>query len=85
MNINKWIGVITAVIGIGMLIGMLNSGMPTPVLKQPIEAYLGIAFSIGWLTGVPAWLAYVLAALVVVLLATVLYKLGSWVSRLLFK
>ena len=85
MNINRWIGVITAVIGIGVLIGMLNAGMPTPVLKQPIEAYLGIAFSIGWLTGVPVWLAYVLAALVVVLLATLLYKLGSWVSRLIFK
>lgn len=78
----KIVGILIAIIGIGAFIHMINVGMPTPIIRQPIEAYLGIAFTIGWLTGAPAWLAYLLGALVFVLIAAVCYKLGSGVYGL---
>ena len=82
MDNRKIAGSITAAIAIAGLITMLNRGMGTPIISWPLEAYLGIAFTIGWLTGVPAILAYVLGALIFILIAVVFYKLGSWVYRL---
>ena len=82
MDIRKIAGIITAIIGLGVLIGALNSGMPTPILQQPIEAYFGIVFSIAWITGAPIWLACILAAFVLVLIALAFYKLGSWIAKL---
>lgn len=85
MNNQKIAGAITAIIVVGFLITLLNRGMNTPIISWPLEAYLGVAFSIGWLTGVPAILAYLFAALVFMLIALVSYKLGSWVYRLATK
>lgn len=82
MNNQKIAGAITAITVVGFLITMLNRGMNTPTISWPLEAYLGVAFSIGWLTGVPAILAYLLAALVFMLIAAVFYKLGSWIYGL---
>ena len=85
MNNQKIAGAITAIIVVGFLITLLNRGMSTPIISWPLEAYLGVAFSIGWLTGVPAILAYLFAALVFMLIALIFYKLGSWVYRLATK
>lgn len=85
MNNQKIAGAITAIIVVGFLITLLNRGMNTPIISWPLEAYLGVAFSIGWLTGVPAILAYLFAALIFMLIALIFYKLGSWVYRLATK
>lgn len=85
MNNQRIAGAITAIIVVGFLITLLNRGMNTPIINWPLEAYLGVAFSIGWLTGVPAILAYLFAALVFMLIALIFYKLGSWVYRLATK
>ena len=80
----KLAGIITAVLGLCALIAFFNFGMDTPILSWPLEAYLGVAFTIGWSTGIPNFLAYLLAALIFVLIAVALYNLGSWVYGLLF-
>lgn len=82
MNNQKIAGAVTAIVVVAFLIAMLNRGMNTPIVSWPWEAYLGAAFTIGWLTGVPAILAYLLAALVFILIALVFYKLGSWLYQL---
>lgn len=77
MNNRKTAGIITAVVSMCALITVFNVGMSTPLISWPLEAYLGVAFTIGWLTHVPVWLAYLLSALVFVLIATACYKIGS--------
>ena len=84
MTNRKLAGIITAVLGLCALIAFFNFGMDTPILSWPLEAYLGVAFTIGWSTGIPNFLAYLLAALLFVLVAVGFYKLGSWVYGLLF-
>lgn len=84
MNNRKLAGIITAVIGLWATIVFFNAGMDTSIFSWPLEAYLGVAFSIGWLTGIPNFLAYLLAALLFILIAVVCYKLGSWVYGLIF-
>ena len=84
MNNRKIAGIITAVIGLCAIIAFFNSGMDTPIFIWPLEAYLGVAFTIGWLTNLHSTLAYLIAALLFILIAVALYKLGSWVYGLLF-
>ena len=84
MTNRKLAGIINAVLGLCALIAFFNFGMDTPILSWPLEAYLGVAFTIGWSTGIPNFLAYLLAALIFVLIAVALYNLGSWVYGLLF-
>ncbi|WP_367105130.1 hypothetical protein [uncultured Psychrobacter sp.] len=85
MNNRKRVGIISALIGLIALIVWLNAGTSTSVINWPVEAYLGAVFTIGWLTGVPDWLAYLLAVLLFVLVIVVCYKLGSWLYGLVFK
>ncbi|WP_420229618.1 hypothetical protein ACOBWA_13195 [Psychrobacter sp. ER1] len=61
---------------------LLNSGSPTSMMYWPVETYIGLTFTIGWLSGVPSWLAYVLAAVVLILIVVGSYKIGSWVYGL---
>ncbi|MDE4455948.1 hypothetical protein [Psychrobacter sp. DAB_AL62B] len=75
-------GMITAVLGLCAIIAFLNAGINTSIFSWPLEAYLGVAFSIGWSTGIPNFLAYLLAALLFILVAVGFYKLGSWVYGL---
>ncbi|MBP6496682.1 MAG: hypothetical protein KA291_09430 [Psychrobacter sp.] len=82
MNNRKITGIVTAVLGLCAIIAFFNAGMDTPLLSWPLTAYLGVAFSIGWLTSIPTFLAYLIAALIFVLIALALYKLGSWVYGL---
>ncbi len=77
MNNRNIAGVITAVVALFAIIAFFNAGMDTPIISWPLEAYLGVAFTIGWLTSVPAWLAYVVAALLFVLIAVAFYKIGN--------
>lgn len=72
-------GMVTAMLGLCAIIAFFNAGMNTPILSWPLEAYLGVAFSIGWLTNIPEFLAYLITALLFILVAVGLYKLGSWV------
>ncbi|WP_413520333.1 hypothetical protein [Psychrobacter glacincola] len=83
MTNRKLAGIITAVLGLCALIAFFNFGMDTPILSWPLEAYLGVAFTIGWSTGIPNFLAYLLAALLFILVAVGFYKLGSWVYGLI--
>jgi len=78
MNNYKTAGIITAVVGVFAIIAFFNFGMNTPILSWPLEAYLGVAFTIGWLTSMPTFLAYLIAALIFILIAIACYKLGSW-------
>ena len=82
MNNRKRAGIVTALIGLVAFIMILNASTSAPIINWPVEAYLGMVFTIGWLTSVPAWLAYVLAVLVFVLVTWICYKLGSWLYGL---
>ncbi|MGI9340363.1 MAG: hypothetical protein ACR2PP_06970 [Psychrobacter sp.] len=82
MNNQKRAGIITALIGLGALIILLNASTSAPIINWPMEAYLGTVFTIGWMTGVPDFLAYILAIVVFVVVIGVCYKLGSWLYDL---
>lgn len=82
MNIRQGVGVVTATLVIVAFMTFLNSGSPTSMMYWPVETYTGLTFTIGWLSGVPNWLAYVLAAVVLILIVVGFYKIGSWVYGL---
>ena len=82
MNNQKRAGIITALIGLVALIVLLNASASAPIVNWPMEAYLGTVFTIGWMTGVPDFLAYILAIVVFVVVIGVCYKLGSWLYDL---
>ena len=82
MTNHKIAGLVTAVIGLCAIIAFFNAGIGTSVLSWPLEAYLGVTFTIGWLTSMPTLLAYLIAALIFILIAAALYNLGSWVYGL---
>ena len=83
MNNRKRAGIIAAVIGMVAFMKMFHAGSPTPILNWPVETYMGLAFTIGWLSSVPNWLAYVLAALVLILMVVGFYKIGGWIYSLM--
>lgn len=83
MNNRKRAGIITAVLGIVAIMALLNAGSPTAIINWPIETYMGLVFTIGWLSNVPNWLAYLLAAVVLILITVGFYKIGSWVYGLI--
>tara|TARA_R110002020_G_scaffold358957_1_gene571711 strand:+ start:604 stop:867 length:264 start_codon:yes stop_codon:yes gene_type:complete len=85
MNNQKRAGFITAVIGIVAFMILFNAGSQASIVNWPVETYLGLAFTIGWLSHVPVWLAHTLAALVLILIIVGFYKVGSWVYGLLAK
>lgn len=85
MSTDKIVGILTAALALVGLMTMLNSGTSTPIAAWPFETFQGIAFSIGWLSGVPAVLAYLLAIIVIALVAFIGYKVGQLVWRLLIK
>lgn len=85
MNNRVRAGILMALIGIIGFMMVFNSGSPTPIVNWPVETYLGLAFTIGWLSHVPNWLAYVLAALVIILIIVGFYKVGSWFYGLMAK
>ncbi|WP_298737171.1 hypothetical protein [uncultured Psychrobacter sp.] len=82
MNNQKRAGIITALIGLVALIVLLSASTSAPIINWPMEAYLGTVFTIGWMTGVPDFLAYILAIVVFVVVIGVCYKLGSWLYDL---
>lgn len=82
MNNQKRAGIITALVGLVALIVLLNASTSAPIINWPMEAYLGTVFTIGWMTGVPDFLAYILAIVVFVVVIGVCYKLGSWLYDL---
>lgn len=65
--------------------GLLNAGSPVGIIDWPSEAFLGIAFTFGWLTGAPAWLAYLFAIFTVAIVAIIGYLLGLRLWRVLAK
>ena len=82
MNTRQGVGVVTATLVIVAFMTFLNSGSPTSMMYWPVETYMGLTFTIGWLSGVTNWLAYVLAAVVLILIVVGFYKIGSWVYGL---
>lgn len=85
MNNRVRAGTVLALIGIIGFMIIFNSSSPTPIVNWPVETYLGLVFTIGWLSHVPDWLAYVLAALVLILIIVGFYKVGSWLYGLMAK
>lgn len=85
MNNRKIAGIITAVIGLSAVMAFFNAGMSVPIISWPLEAYLGVAFTIVFMAGLPVWLACIIAALIFGLIAFVFYKLGSWVYGLIVR
>ena len=83
MNTRQGVGVVTATLAIVAFMTLLNSGSPTPMVNWPVETYMGLTFTIGWLSGVPNWLAYMLAAVVPILIVVGFYKIGSWIYGLI--
>lgn len=80
MTTDKLIGLLTAALALIGLMVMLNSGTSAPVATWPFETFQGIAFSIGWLSGAPAWLAYLLAVVLIALVVFIGYKIGQWIG-----
>ena len=85
MSNRKRTGIITAVLGIVAFMALFNAGSPTAIIDWPVETYMGLAFTIGWLSNVPNWLAYVLAAVVLILIIVGFYKIGGWVHGLIVR
>ena len=85
MNNRKRTGIITAVLGIVAFMALFNAGSPTAIIDWPFETYMGLAFTIGWLSNVPNWLAYILAAVVLILIIVGFYKIGGWVHGLIVR
>ncbi|WP_201612426.1 hypothetical protein [Psychrobacter immobilis] len=83
MNNRVRAGIVMALIGIIGFMMIFNSGSPTAIVDWPVETYMGLAFTIGWLSHVPNWLAYLLAALVLILMVVGFYKIGGWVYSLM--
>ncbi len=82
MHNHKIAGIVTAVIGLCAIMVFFNTAMDTSLLSWPLETYLGVAFTLVFMTGIPVWLACIIAALLFGLLAIGFYKLGSWVYGL---
>ncbi|MGP4714355.1 MULTISPECIES: hypothetical protein [unclassified Psychrobacter] len=82
MNNRQRAGILTAIIGLIALIALLNASTSASIINWPMEAYLGTVFTIGWLSGVPDWLAYILAIVVFIVVIGIGYKLGSWLYGL---
>jgi hypothetical protein len=76
-------GTITALIGLVALIVLLNASTSAPIVNWPVEAYLGTVFTLGWMTDVPDFFAYILAIVVFIVVVGVCYKLGTELYRLL--
>ncbi|MBP3945663.1 hypothetical protein [Psychrobacter sp. K31L] len=85
MNNRKRTGIITAVLGIVAFMALFNAGSPTAIIDWPVETYMSLVFTIGWLSSVRNWLAYVLAAVVLILIIVGFYKIGGWVHGLIVR
>ncbi len=83
MHNRKIAGVVTAVIGLCAIMAFFNAGMDTALLSLPLETYLGVAFTLVFMTGIPVWLACVIAALMFILVAIGFYNLGGWLYGLM--
>ena len=51
MNNRVRAGIVMALIGIIGFMMIFNSGSPTAIVDWPVETYMGLAFTIGWLYG----------------------------------
>lgn len=75
-------GIAMAIIGLCTVMAFFNASMDTTLLSLPLEMYLGVAFTLVFMTGIPVWLACIIAALLFGLLIFGFYQLGSWVYGL---
>ena len=82
MHNRKIAGIATAIIGLCAIMAFFHAGMDTSLLSLPLETYLGVAFTLVFMTGMPVWLACVIAAVMFGLLAIGFYQLGSWLYGL---
>lgn len=85
MKADKLSGILVALLLLIALSSVFNSGTSTPIWQWPIETFAGIAFTFGWLTRAPLWLAYLFAGFVVILLAFAGYLFGRWLWRLIVR
>ena len=83
MNNHRSAGLIVTVISIITFITLFNSSSQASVIDWPVETYMALVFTIGWFSHSPIWLAYVLAALLLILIIIGIYKVGSWVYGLI--
>ena len=85
MNKQKLVGYLSAIVGLLILLAIFNSGNQTPLAQWPVEGFQNLAFSIGWLSPFPDSTVYVIAALIMLLVAALFYLLGTWLFTKLSK
>lgn len=85
MNKQKLVGSLSALVGLFILLAIVNSGNHTPLAQWPVEGFQNLAFSIGWLTPFADSVVYVITLLIILLVAVLFYKLGSWLFAKLSK
>ncbi|WP_296402641.1 hypothetical protein [Psychrobacter sp.] len=74
-------GVFSAIFGLIIVSTVFNSGNNTPMSQWPMEGFQNLAFSIGWLSPFPNAMVYIIAVLILLLVATIFYKFGVWLFR----
>lgn len=79
----KLIGILFAIIGLVLTMAIFNSGNNTPLAQWPSEGFQNLVFSIGWLSPFPDALVYIIAILLMVLIAFIFYKIGTGIYRLI--
>ncbi|KLV07154.1 hypothetical protein ABT56_06290 [Photobacterium aquae] len=73
-------GLLLALVGLIGFIALLAGGTQFPVVRWPIEALSGLAFSFAWGLGVPVWLAYTMALVCFAAVAMACYWIGKKLS-----
>ncbi|GAB2651479.1 hypothetical protein [Vibrio panuliri] len=85
MNRANVAGAIVALTGFAAFLFLFASGSNVPVIKLPSEALHGLAFTFAWGFGVPDYLAYTLSIVLMIAVFFSFFRIGKWVTQLLFK
>lgn len=85
MNKQKLAGSLCAIVAVFLLLAVFNSGNQTPLAKWPVEGFQNLAFSIGWLSPFSDSVVYVITVLIMLLVAALFYRFGTWLFAKLLK
>ncbi|SUD92311.1 hypothetical protein [Psychrobacter phenylpyruvicus] len=78
MNKKTLVGSLCAIVAVFLLLAVFNSGNQTSLAKWPVEGFQNLAFSIGWLSPFPDSVVYVITVLIILLVAALFYRFGTW-------
>ena len=83
MSKSVFFGIFSSILGLIGLILLFTASSNLPMHQWPLEAFQGLAFTLVWAVGVPESLGYLVAALSVLIVVTVLFVAGRAISKLL--